>query len=183
MYVLLSGGTGSQAVAEALREYYTHKSKTCYVYNYLQPVLAMHDAVAMVIKNYDARFYPGAGWYDDALLTHLQNWIYRALPEITAKQIYEAVHKWEQHRLFYIAVIHDVLEDAVAEVLPPSFKVFISDNPSVDNSARETVFDLILNSESSTPTQLAESIGAALHHRLFGDKQQPIQDESSADAI
>lgn len=174
MFIILKGSGGGLEVAKALRLYYGYRGTACYSYDYFTPAREAYEAVEIVLNGYGMRFPDESSMGPERLFP----WLLPFLPKITATRVRQVVSKWVELKMFFVCVIYNSID--APTLLEPYFKVHISE---FDNPEPGTVFDLHLCSKDSTATQLAESIGAALHRRLFGDKAHSlIQDESSADA-
>jgi hypothetical protein len=190
MFVLISGkqGSGKKTLSESLKKYYGYRGTAVYVYHIQQPIIHMHDALYSVGTMYGMK-KPEAG-KDGSLIQALDSWGRKVDPDVWAKiaqsKIKSITEKWDSLNLFYIVTIPGVSSSNEFKYFPNSFRVYLECREEVrkaratswgdEHHSTETAlepyvaqplsFDLVVDTEKSSPDEVAELIGKKLNERL-----------------
>lgn len=195
MYILLCGkqGSGKRETTTKLRTYFGYRGQACYAYDYLQPVYQMHDAVYIVGKQYGLnRTEPT----DFDLISHLVEWGNNNSSDWggwarCAKDHVDGITKrWDDLKMFYVAIIQGLPFAENLKMFPNSYKVLLKCDRDVrhtrvtnisrtwmrenhpievgfDDCAVSDIFDLVVDTESKNPDEVAKEIGNNFHDKLL----------------
>jgi len=198
MYIILCGrqGSGKTTVAEALKAYYSYRGTACFAYDFMQPVQEVHDAAFIALQRYGMP-HPPEDLYSRLPYQYIYSWLEMLLPTYANAELTKVIQRWDDLKMYHIAVVHGMTKPAQLEKYLTGFKVLLTCNvdernrrittaggssafclrdynhpieAGFDDCAVSDIFDLVVDTGMMTPDKVASHIGECLHKKLFGDK-------------
>lgn len=212
MKIIICGrqGTGKSAVAEALRDFFIYRGTACYVYDYLNPLVDMCNAVYIAGSHHGLqRPCASESMIDPDLLASMYTWTTKnaLIPAAASRNISDVTSEWDRHRLFYVAIVDGVVDCAQLSALS-GFRVYLhceenkrisrvkldprgsllreNDHPlevGFNDCAESNIFDLVVDTSKSSPEEIATLIGTKFLDKLDDVFKQTDASKNAEDAI
>ena len=178
MFLLIYGGDGDR-LSEELRNYYTYRATACYEYDFMGRIDDMVETLGIHL---------GSANMTASLSMRLKRAIYRETKDILIREARADINlvtaRWDELNLHHIVIIRNIPQD-MNLALFPSYKIFMMkeeshfENSDLHDCAVSNNFDLVVDTLTHDPREVAALIGESLHRKMISAFTKPQDNDKT----